>query len=82
VQSLRRGNIMPPRLKTLESHANAAGGAFAFAESDFEIRYHPPARPGRTVMLLVALAGMFGVLAHHLGWTSLVATLSGWRAGA
>jgi hypothetical protein len=33
-------------------------------------------------MLLVALAGMFGALAHHLGWTSLVATLSGWRAGA
>ncbi len=28
-----------PHIKTLEHHAAAAGSAFGFAESDFEVRY-------------------------------------------
>lgn len=71
---------MPPRLKTLEAQAIAAGGAFAFTEDEYEFRYSPPARPGRMVAGLLGIAGMFAALAHHLGWTSLVASLGGWRS--
>ncbi|MCZ8374538.1 MAG: hypothetical protein O9342_04105 [Beijerinckiaceae bacterium] len=71
-----------PHLKTLENHAAAAGCAFGFAESDFEARYVPPARPGRVAMMLLAVAGAGAALAHHFGWTTLMARLGGWGQAA
>lgn len=71
-----------PHIKTLEHHAAAAGSAFGFAESDFEVRYLPPARPGRFMLLLLALGSAGMALAHHFGWTTLVSRLGGWGQAA
>ncbi|KAF0231089.1 MAG: hypothetical protein FD175_958 [Beijerinckiaceae bacterium] len=68
-----------PRLKTLENCAQATGCAFGFVEADFEVRYVAPARPGRMIALFVAMGGSAVALAHHFGWTSVVASLGGWR---
>lgn len=68
-----------PGMKTLENCAQATGCAFGFREADFEQRYVPPARPGRLVALFVAVGGGAAALAHHFGWTSVVASLGGWR---
>lgn len=71
-----------PHLKTLENHAAAAGSAFGFAESDFDIRYVPQARPGRIALMVLAVTGAGAVMAHHFGWTTLMARLGGWGQAA
>lgn len=71
-----------PHLKTLENQAAAAGSAFGFAESDFEIRYVAPARPGRVALMVLAAGGAAAAVAHHFGWTTLVARLGGWGQAA
>lgn len=71
---------MSPRMKTLENCAQATGSAFGFQEADFETRYVAPARPGRLLALVAAVGGGAAALAHHLGWTSVVASLGGWRS--
>jgi hypothetical protein len=70
---------MQPRMKTLESCARATGSAFGFEEQDFEARYSAPSRPGRLVALVIAFGGGAAALAHHFGWTNVVASLGGWR---
>lgn len=72
-----RRDRMPPQIKTLESHARAAGGAFAFREDDYDIRYVPPARPGRLALIALTVTGGAAALAHQFGWTSF---LNQWRA--
>jgi hypothetical protein len=69
-----------PGLKTLENCARATGCAFGFEEADYDARYVAPARPGRVIALFVALGGSAAALAHHFGWTGVVASLGGWRA--
>lgn len=69
-----------PRMKTLENSAHAAGSAFGFDEADFEVKFVAPARPGRFAAMVLALGGGALALAHHFGWTNVVATLGGWRA--
>ena len=66
--------------KSLERHALAAGGAFAFREEDYELRYHPPVRVGRLAAFLLTATGGLAALAHQFGWTSAVASLGGWRS--
>ena len=70
---------MSPQLKTLEHYAQATGSAFGFQEQDYEYRYTPPARPGRMVVLALGIGGAVAAVAHHLGWTQVVASLGGWR---
>lgn len=72
--------MFSPRMKALETCAYATGSAFGFEERDFEVRYVPPARPGRFLALMLAIGGGAAVLAHYFGWTSVVASLSGWRS--
>jgi hypothetical protein len=71
--------MLPPRLKTLETCARATGSAFGFSEADFETRYVPPVSVGRVAALMLALGGGAAALAHHFGWTQMVASL-GWRS--
>ena len=68
-----------PGLKTLENCAQATGCAFGFEESDLDVRYVAPVRPGRLVALFVAVGGSAIALAHHFGLTSVVTSLGGWR---
>ena len=70
---------MSPQLQTLEHYAQATGCAFGFQEPDYEYRYTPPARPGRMVVLALGIGGAVAAVAHHLGWTQVVASLGGWR---
>jgi hypothetical protein len=70
---------MTPRMKTLETCAHATGSAFGFEEGDFDVKYVRPARPGRFVALMIAFGGGAAALAHQFGWTSMVASLGGWR---
>ncbi len=72
--------MMSPRMKSLETCARATGSAFGFEEQDFEVRYVRPAHPGRFLALMIAVGGGAAALAHHFGWTSVVASLGGWRA--
>lgn len=72
--------MVSPRMKTLETCAQATGSAFGFEERDFEVRYVPPPHPGRLLALMLALGGGAAALAHHFGWTSVVASLGGWRS--
>lgn len=72
--------MVPARMKNLESCAHAAGSAFAFEEADFEMRYTPPARPGRMFALMLTLGGGLAAIAHQFGWTQMVSTLGGWRS--
>jgi hypothetical protein len=71
-----------PRIEVLERHALAAGSTFGFSESDFEIRYVQPAPPSRLVMLALVVTGAGAALAHHFGWTTLMARLGGWGHAA
>lgn len=73
---------MTPRLKTLETCAHATGSAFGFEEADYEVRYIRPARPGRVVAFMLAVGGGAAAIAHHFGWTSVIASLGGWRGAA
>jgi hypothetical protein len=72
--------MFPPRMKSLQNCADAAGGAFGFDEADFEPRYVSPVRPGRIAAMTLAIGGGTLAVAHHFGWTTLVASISGWRA--
>ncbi|MCA0401148.1 MAG: hypothetical protein LCH38_10080 [Proteobacteria bacterium] len=72
--------MVSPRMKSLENCAHATGSAFGFEEADFEVRYTPPARPGRFMALMLTVGGGVAVLAHHFGWTQVVATFGGWRS--
>lgn len=69
-----------PRMKTLENSAHAAGSAFGFDEADFDVKFIAPVHHGRLAAMLLAIGGGVIALAHHFGWTSVVATLGGWRA--
>ena len=69
-----------PRMKTLENSAIAAGSAFGFDEADFDAKFVAPAHHGRLAAIALALAGGALAIAHHFGWTSVVATIGGWRA--
>lgn len=70
-----------PRMKTLETCANAAGGAFGCMEEDFEPRY--VAHPGRarklTILALLGGAIAFAV-GHHFGLAKMIAAIPGLRA--
>lgn len=70
------------RMNALRARADAAGGAFGFDEADFEPRLVRRASPGLVLTILIAIGGAAAGLAHHLGWTSLVAQLGGWRVAA
>lgn len=72
--------MFPPRMTSLQKSADAAGGAFGFDEADFEPRYLPPVRHGRMALIALALGGGAMAVAHHLGWTTLVASIGNWRA--
>ena len=70
-----------PRMKSLETCAHAAGGAFGCCEDDFEPRY--VVHPGRVrkLTMLAVLAGLFTLAAgHHFGFTRVIAALPGLRA--
>jgi hypothetical protein len=69
-----------PRLKSLRDCADAAGGAFGFDEADFEARYVPPVRPSRIAAFALVFGGGAAAIAHHMGWTNIVASLGNWRA--
>ncbi|PPD16860.1 MAG: hypothetical protein CTY25_00670 [Methylobacterium sp.] len=70
-----------PRMKSLETCARAAGGAFGCFEEDFEPRY--VTHPGRAkkVTLLAILAGFVAMAAaHNFGLAKMIAALPGFRA--
>ncbi len=70
-----------PRMKTLETCANATGGAFGCLEDDFEPRYVAHPSRAKKVTVLAILAGVFTLAAaHNLGLTKVIAALPGWRA--
>lgn len=69
--------MVPPRMKSLETCAHGTGSAFGFEEADFETRYVRPARPGRMMALMLAIGGSAAAIAHHFGWTQVVASLGG-----
>lgn len=60
-------------LKTLEAQAHAAGRAFAYEEADFEPRFAPAPKQGRSIAVAVTAAGIFAAMMHFFG-------LTGWRA--
>jgi hypothetical protein len=80
--SQKVGSMFSSRIKTLEASAYAAGSAFGCNEADFEQRWQPRNRPGKIAALVLAIGGCSVALAHHMGWTSLVASLGGWRGAA
>ena len=71
-----------PRLKSLENCVAAAGSAFGFDEGDFDHTYVAPVHTGRIAALFLAIGGGGFAVAHHFGWTTLVASLGGWKGAA
>lgn len=70
-----------PRIKTLETCANATGGAFGCIEDDFEPRYVAHPSRAKKLTILGLIAGFVTLAAgHHFGFTKVIASLPGLRA--
>lgn len=74
--------MAPPRIKTLETCALAAGAAFGVCDDEFELRPRERGNPGRIAAMGLAISGGVVAVAHYFGLVTTLAQVTGWKSAA